>query len=60
MAICYAASSALSKWPLGPVLRQAGAFFLRRSFKGEAIFPIVFDAYVRHLLREQHVLIFFM
>lgn len=54
-----AAGDNLSKWPLGPVLRRCGAFFLRRSFKGEAIFPLVFDAYVRHVLRERHVLLFF-
>jgi len=56
----FAAGDNLSKWPLGPVLRRAGAFFIRRSFKGETVFPLVFDAYVRHLLRERHVLIFFM
>ena len=50
----------LSKWPLGVILRRAGAFFLRRSFKGEAVFPLVFDAYIRHVLRQRHVLIFFM
>ncbi len=55
-----AAGDNLAKWPLGPVLRRAGAFFIRRSFKGETIFPLVFDAYLRHLLRERHVLIFFM
>ncbi len=56
----FAAGDNLSKWPLGPILRRAGAFFIRRSFKGETVFPLVFDAYVRHLLRERHVLIFFM
>lgn len=54
-----AAGDNLAKWPLGPVLRRCGAFFLRRSFKGEAIFPLVFDAYLRHVLRERHVLLFF-
>lgn len=54
-----AAGDNLSKWPLGPILRRCGAFFLRRSFKGENIFPLVFDAYLRHVLRERHVLLFF-
>ena len=54
-----AAGDNLSKWPLGAILRRAGAFFLRRSFKGETIFPLVFDAYIRHILRERHVLLFF-
>jgi len=55
-----AAGDNLSKWPLGPVLRRCGAFFLRRSFKGETVFPPVFDAYVRHILYERHALIFFL
>lgn len=54
-----AAGDNLSKWPLGPVLRRAGAFFLRRSFKGEVIFPLVFEAYIRHVLRERHILVFY-
>ncbi|NVL83874.1 1-acyl-sn-glycerol-3-phosphate acyltransferase, partial [Escherichia coli] len=29
-----AAGDNLSFFPLGPVLRRAGAFFIRRSFKG--------------------------
>ena len=56
----FAAGDNLSKWPLGSIIRRAGAFFIRRSFKGETIFPLVFDAYIRHLLRERHVLAFFM
>lgn len=55
-----AAGDNLSKWPLGWIFRRAGAFFIRRSFKGETIFPVVFEAYVRHLLRERHVVTFFM
>lgn len=54
-----AAGDNLSKWPLGAILRGCGAFFLRRSFKGEVIFPLVFDAYIRHVLRERHNIIFF-
>ncbi|MDJ0841698.1 MAG: 1-acyl-sn-glycerol-3-phosphate acyltransferase [Acidobacteriota bacterium] len=54
-----AAGDNLSKWPLGALLRRCGAFFLRRSFKGEAVFPLVFDAYIRHILRERHAMIFF-
>jgi len=54
-----AAGDNLSKWPLGAILRRCGAFFLRRSFKGETIFPLVFDAYIRHTLRERHNMVFF-
>lgn len=56
----FAAGDNLMKWPMGAVFRRAGAFFIRRSFKGETIFPIVFDAYIRYLLRDRHVVTFFM
>lgn len=41
----------LSFWPLGPVFRNAGAFFVRRTFKGHPIYAGVFAAYVEQLLR---------
>ena len=56
----FAAGDNLAKWPLGAILRRAGAFFIRRSFKGEAVFPLVFQAYIRQILRERNILIFFM
>src|SRR5690606_367008 len=31
---------------VGPFLRRGGAFFLRRSFKGNALYPVVFAEYV--------------
>lgn len=34
---------------VGPILRRGGAFFLRRSFKGEPLYAAVFDEYL-HLL----------
>jgi len=56
----FAAGDNLSRWPLGPVLRRAGAFFIRRSFRGEAIFPVVFEAYIRQALRDRQPITFFM
>lgn len=56
----FAAGENLSKWPMGMFLRHAGAFFIRRSFKGEVIFPLVFEAYIRHILRERNIVAFFM
>ncbi|MCB1042868.1 MAG: 1-acyl-sn-glycerol-3-phosphate acyltransferase [Acidobacteria bacterium] len=56
----FAAGDNLSKWPLGMFFRRAGAFFIRRTFKGEPIFPLVFDAYIRHILRDRHLIAFFM
>ncbi|MCS6799400.1 MAG: 1-acyl-sn-glycerol-3-phosphate acyltransferase [Myxococcota bacterium] len=49
-----AAGDNLSFWPLGPVLRRGGAFFIRRSFKGRKLYSALVDAYVRRLLHEGH------
>ncbi|MDH3266452.1 MAG: glycerol-3-phosphate 1-O-acyltransferase PlsB [Gammaproteobacteria bacterium] len=35
---------------VGPILRRGGAFFLRRSFKGNRLYAAVFDAYVYQIL----------
>ena len=37
---------------LGPLLRRAGAFFLRRSFKGEALYAAVFREYLHMMLTK--------
>ena len=39
-----AAGANLSFFPLGPFLRRCGAFFLRRSFKGDKLYTAVFKA----------------
>ena len=49
-----AAGDNLNFFPLGPLLRRAGAFFIRRSFKGDRLYAAVVDAYVRHLIRKGH------
>jgi glycerol-3-phosphate O-acyltransferase len=54
-----AAGANLSFFPLGPMFRRCGAFFLRRSFKGDRLYAAVFRAYVRKLLREGHGIEFF-
>jgi len=35
---------------LGPILRRAGAFFMRRSFSGDLLYKTVFDEYVHLML----------
>jgi len=35
---------------LGALLRRGGAFFLRRSFKGNALYSVVFNEYVAQLI----------
>lgn len=47
-----AAGANLSFFPLGPIFRRAGAFFLRRSFKGDVLYRAVLEAYVTELVRE--------
>lgn len=47
-----AAGDNLSFFPLGPIFRRGGAYFLRRSFKGDALYGAVFRAYVRKLFVE--------
>ena len=54
MTIPYmAAGKNLAFWPIGPVLRSGGAFFLRRSLKGLELYSKVFAAYVKVLVREK-------
>ncbi|MBM4321676.1 MAG: hypothetical protein FJ125_17475, partial [Deltaproteobacteria bacterium] len=54
-----AAGINLSFWPLGAIFRRAGAFFLRRSFKGDPLYGVVFRAYVRKLISEGFAIEFF-
>jgi len=49
----------LSFWPLGPVLRRLGAVFVKRSFKGDRIFGVVFARYLQQLIREGYPVEFF-
>ncbi len=54
-----AAGINLSFWPLGPVFRRMGAFFVQRTFKDDRISPVLIKKYVAGLLREGHTLEFF-
>jgi glycerol-3-phosphate O-acyltransferase len=35
---------------IGPILRRGGAFFMRRSFKGNAVYSVVFKEYLSQLI----------
>jgi glycerol-3-phosphate O-acyltransferase len=48
-----AAGKNLSFWPVGPLLRNGGAFFIRRSFRGLVLYTHVFAAYLKVLIREK-------
>ncbi|MBN1946542.1 MAG: 1-acyl-sn-glycerol-3-phosphate acyltransferase [Bradymonadales bacterium] len=54
-----AAGANLSFWPLGPLFRRAGAFFLRRSFRGDTLYSAIFNQYLVTLLKEGFPLEFF-
>ncbi len=55
-----AAGDNLSFFPLGPVLRRAGAFFIRRSFRGDRLYGAVVDAYVRRIIKDGFPIEFFL
>ncbi|HYV66286.1 MAG TPA: 1-acyl-sn-glycerol-3-phosphate acyltransferase, partial [Myxococcales bacterium] len=47
-----AAGDNLNFWPVGRFLRMGGAFFIRRTFKGDRVYSAVMQAYVKRLLRD--------
>ncbi len=44
---------------VGPILRRGGAFFLRRSFKGNRLYAAVFDAYLDQILQRGYSVEYF-
>ncbi len=54
-----AAGINLSFWPLGPLFRGAGAFFIRRSFGDNELYKLVFRNYLTYLIREGYTQEFF-
>lgn len=54
-----AAGDNLTFWPMGPIFRHSGAFFLRRSTRGNRLYSAVLRQYVRKLLKEGYWIEFF-
>jgi glycerol-3-phosphate O-acyltransferase len=54
-----AAGDNLAFFPLGSLFRRGGAFFLRRTFKGDRIYTATFRAYVKRLMRDRFIQEFF-
>lgn len=54
-----AAGINLNFWPMGPILRRGGAFFLRRSFKGNKLYSAVFRAYLDVLVSRGYPISFY-
>lgn len=44
---------------IGPLLRRGGAFFMRRSFKGNRLYSTVFNEYLHRLLSRGHPVEYF-
>ena len=55
-----AAGDNLAFFPVGPLFRRAGAFFIRRSFRGDRLYAAVVDAYIRRLMRDGFAIEFFL
>ncbi len=49
----------LSFFGIGYLFRHSGAFFIRRSFKGLELYPVVFKQYLKTLITEQYSIEFF-
>jgi glycerol-3-phosphate O-acyltransferase len=54
-----AAGKNLSFWPLGPMFRRCGAFFIRRTFKGARFYAEVFSLYIKTMVQLGHNIEFF-
>lgn len=54
-----AAGVNLSFWPAGYFLRKGGAFFIRRSFRGNELYALLLKKYIEFLLKNRHNIKFF-
>ena len=54
-----AAGNNLDFWPVGPLLRRGGAFYLRRSFSGNHLYTVAFTEYLHYLLTKGHPVKFY-
>ncbi|RKF13164.1 glycerol-3-phosphate 1-O-acyltransferase [Alginatibacterium sediminis] len=54
-----AAGVNLNFWPAGPFFRRTGAFFIRRSFKGNKLYSTVFREYLSQLFIKGYSIEYF-
>jgi len=54
-----AAGVNLNFWPAGPIFRRCGAFFIRRSFKGNKLYSTIFKEYLFQLFNKGHSVKFY-
>ena len=50
----------LNIWLVGSLLRKAGAFFLKRSFRGNRLYTTLFSEYMHYLVSKGYPLCFFL
>lgn len=55
-----AAGINLNFWPAGPIFRRLGAFFIRRTFKGNKLYATVFREYLGELFSRGYAVEYFM
>ena len=55
-----AAGINLNFWPAGPISRRLGAFFIRRTFKGNKLYSTVFREYLGELFSRGYSVEYFM
>lgn len=54
-----AAGLNLNFWPMGPLFKKGGAFFIKRSFKGDPLYAEIIRRYVSELLSNRVSIEFF-
>lgn len=54
-----AAGINLNFWPAGPIFRRGGAFFMRRSFKGNKLYSVIFREYLCWLFEQGYPVEYF-
>ncbi len=54
-----AAGVNLNFWPIGRILRMGGAFFIRRTFKGNRLYAAVFTEYLNVLMLKGFPILYF-
>jgi glycerol-3-phosphate O-acyltransferase len=55
-----AAGVNLNFWPAGPIFRRGGAFFIRRSFRGNKLYSTAFREYLGRLFQKGYSVEYFM
>lgn len=53
------AGNNLDFWPMGPLFRKSGAYFIRRSFGNDPSYKLALRLYVQKLLQENYIQEFF-